>query len=104
MPTAGPFIAAITGLGMVRRRESIGMYSLRSTLPTSSGVRRPPSPTISVTSAPEQHGRREPVEAHAAHGVVPLNLFDRVAELLPCQRTDRVHLFRPVQLDQANAV
>src|ERR1700730_7216000 len=61
MPTAGPFIAAITGLAMVRRRVSIGMYSLRRTLPTSSGVRIPPSPPISLTSAPEQNARPEPV-------------------------------------------
>src|SRR4029077_7461328 len=61
MPTAGPFIAAITGLGMVRRRVSIGMYSFRRTLPTSSGVLIWPSPTISVTSAPEQKARPDPV-------------------------------------------
>src|SRR5713101_3355304 len=62
MPAAGPFMAAITGLGMVRRRVSIGMYSLRSTLPTSSAVRIPPSAcAISVTSAPEQNARPEPV-------------------------------------------
>src|SRR5438445_2518797 len=56
-------MAAITGLGMVRRRVSIGMYSLRRTLPTSSGVRIPPPPsvTISVTSAPEQNARPVPV-------------------------------------------
>src|SRR5216683_6098539 len=62
MPAAGPFIAAITGLGMVRRRTSMGMYSLRSTLPTSSGVRIPPSAVgSSVTSAPEQKARPAPV-------------------------------------------
>src|SRR5450759_1250980 len=62
IPTAGPFMAAITGLGMVRRRVSIGMYSVRSTLPTSSGVRIPPSLwAISVTSAPEQNARPDPV-------------------------------------------
>src|SRR3989441_786013 len=63
MPAAGPFMAAITGLGIVRRRVSIGMYSLRRTLPTSSGVRIPPPPsvTISVTSAPEQKARPDPV-------------------------------------------
>src|SRR5216683_2200983 len=61
-PTAGPFMAAITGLGIVRRRVSIGMYSLRSTLPTSSGVLIPaPSLTISLTSAPEQKARPAPV-------------------------------------------
>jgi hypothetical protein len=62
MPTAGPFMAAITGLAIVRRRVSIGMYSVRSTLPTSSGVRIPASgDAISVTSAPEQNARPEPV-------------------------------------------
>src|SRR5438445_683227 len=63
IPAAGPFMAAITGLGIVRRRVSIGMYSLRRTLPTSSGVRIPPPPavTISVTSAPEQNARPVPV-------------------------------------------
>ena len=61
MPIAGPFIAAITGFGIVRRRVSIGMYSLRRTLPTSSGVRMPAPCTISVTSAPEQKARPEPV-------------------------------------------
>src|ERR1700687_4650002 len=62
IPTAGPFIAAITGLGIVRRRVSIGMYSLRSTLPASSGVRMPPPCAISVTSAPEQNARPHPVK------------------------------------------
>src|SRR5450759_4160104 len=62
IPTAGPFMAAITGLGMERKRVSIGMYSVRSTLPTSSGVRIPPSLwAISVTSAPEQNARPDPV-------------------------------------------
>src|SRR6202165_3778708 len=61
MPTAGPFIAAITGFGIVRRRIRIGMYSVRSTLPTSSGERMPAPAAISVTSAPDENARPEPV-------------------------------------------
>src|ERR1700694_106545 len=62
MPAAGPFMAAITGLGILRNRVSIRMYPLRSTFPTSSGVRIPPSAVgSSVTSAPEQNARPEPV-------------------------------------------
>src|SRR5712692_7602368 len=61
MPTAGPFSAPTTGFGIVRRRWSMGRYSSRSTRPTSSGVRMPPSPCISVTSAPEQKARPLPV-------------------------------------------
>ena len=55
-------MAAITGLGMVRSRVSIGMYSLRNTLPTSSGVRMLPPCANSPTSAPEQNARPEPVK------------------------------------------
>src|SRR4030088_3090116 len=113
MPTAGPFIAAITGLGMVRRRVSIGMYSLRRTLPTSSGVRIPPSPPLSLTSPPAPAPPCRPHPAVAAHlphvraraeratrprqhdnshRFVALRLLDRVAELPARERADRVHL------------
>src|SRR5438309_1534984 len=62
MPAATPFRPQITGLGIDLIRCSIGAYCSRSTRPTSSDDRMPPSAEpISRTSAPAEKPRPEPI-------------------------------------------
>ena len=41
---------------------------------------------------------------HNPHRLVALGLLDGLGELLACERTDGVHLLRPVEPDQADAI
>src|SRR5690348_5498910 len=61
MPRAGPFSAAMTGLGIVRSRMNIAPYSSRRIRPSSSGVRASMPWSISPMSPPAENARPLPV-------------------------------------------